>query len=70
MDYVLLAENIKQWAAELGFQKAGITDIDLRQHEPQLQRWLDANYHGEMDWMARHGMMRARPNELLPVQFG
>lgn len=28
--------------------------------------WLDAGYHGEMDWMARHGMMRARPAELLP----
>lgn len=66
MDYVLLAEKIKQWAVELGFQKAGITDVDLRKHEPQLQRWLDANYHGEMDWMARHGMMRARPDELLP----
>ncbi|MDI5036144.1 hypothetical protein MJM43_33715, partial [Salmonella enterica subsp. enterica serovar Montevideo] len=23
-------------------------------------------YHGEMAWMARHGMMRARPHELLP----
>ncbi|MDP1103379.1 DUF1730 domain-containing protein, partial [Klebsiella pneumoniae] len=34
--------------------------------EPKLQAWLDKQYHGEMDWMARHGLMRARPHELLP----
>lgn len=31
-----------------------------------MQAWLDKQYHGEMNWMARHGMMRARPQELLP----
>lgn len=44
----------------------GICDTDLSASEPALQAWLDKNYHGEMDWMARHGMMRARPQELLP----
>ncbi|PKF80569.1 tRNA epoxyqueuosine(34) reductase QueG [Vibrio sp. vnigr-6D03] len=66
MDYSELAVKIKQWAIELGFQKVGICDVDLKEHEKPLQDWLDAGYHGEMDWMARHGMMRARPNELLP----
>lgn len=66
MNYQLLAQKIKQWGQELGFQKVGITDIDLSQHEAQLQRWIDAGYHGSMDWMARHGMMRARPQELHP----
>ncbi len=61
-----LAQRIKQWGQALGFQHVGITDVDLKQHEAQLQRWLDNGYHGEMDWMARHGMMRARPDELLP----
>ncbi|MDF5372062.1 tRNA epoxyqueuosine(34) reductase QueG, partial [Vibrio parahaemolyticus] len=51
---------------ELGFQKVGICDVDLSEHEAALQKWLDAGYHGSMDWMARHGMMRARPHELLP----
>ena len=60
-----LADNIKQWGFELGFQHVGICDIDLSKHEMPLQRWIDAGYHGEMDWMARHGMMRARPAELL-----
>ncbi|KXI21584.1 tRNA epoxyqueuosine(34) reductase QueG [Photobacterium sanguinicancri] len=66
IDYNALALQIKLWGKELGFQHVGICDVDLSQHEAQLQRWLDAGYHGDMDWMARHGMMRARPHELLP----
>ncbi len=66
IDYQQLADQIKTWGQELGFQQVGISDIDLSQHEAELQRWIDAGYHGEMDWMARHGMMRARPAELLP----
>ena len=66
VNYQELADKIKMWAKELGFDKIGISDIDLSEHEVELQRWLDSGYHGDMDWMERHGMMRARPNELLP----
>lgn len=66
VNYPELAEQIKQWGQELGFAQVAITDIDLSQHEAQLQRWLDANYHGEMEFMAAHGMKRARPAELVP----
>ncbi|MBT0018282.1 tRNA epoxyqueuosine(34) reductase QueG [Vibrio alginolyticus] len=66
MNYEQLAQQIKVWGKELGFQKIGICDVDLSEHEAALQKWLDAGYHGSMDWMARHGMMRARPHELLP----
>ncbi|EGQ8496302.1 tRNA epoxyqueuosine(34) reductase QueG [Vibrio alginolyticus] len=66
MNYEKLAQQIKVWGKELGFQKVGICDVDLSEHEAALQKWLDAGYHGSMDWMARHGMMRARPHELLP----
>ncbi len=61
-----LADNIKKWGKALGFQKVGITDIDLKDQEANLQTWLDNDYHGEMDYMAKHGMKRARPEELLP----
>jgi len=61
-----LADNIKNWGKALGFQKVGITDIDLKDQEANLQKWLDNDYHGEMDYMAKHGMKRARPEELLP----
>jgi epoxyqueuosine reductase len=66
LDLHQLAQQIKQWGRELGFQQVGICDTDLSAEEPKLQDWLAKQYHGEMDWMARHGMMRARPHELLP----
>lgn len=66
LDFHQLALDIKQWGLDLGFQQVGICDTDLTLEEPRLQAWLDKHYHGDMDWMARHGMMRARPHELLP----
>ncbi len=66
LDLSALSENIKLWGKELGFQEVGITDIDLKQHESKLQQWLDKGYHGEMDYMEKHGMKRARPDELHP----
>ncbi|AWB69102.1 tRNA epoxyqueuosine(34) reductase QueG [Saccharobesus litoralis] len=63
---VHIKSQIKAMAQTLGFQALGVSDIDLSIEEPRLQAWLDNNYHGEMDYMARHGMMRARPAELQP----
>jgi epoxyqueuosine reductase len=59
-----LARSIKLWGQELGFAAVGITDTDLKLEEPKLQDWLDKGYHGDMGYMANHGMMRARPHEL------
>jgi epoxyqueuosine reductase len=61
-----LARAIKAWGAELGFADVRITDVDLTHAEAGLQAWLDAGHHGEMDYMASHGMKRARPAELVP----
>ncbi|HVK95498.1 MAG TPA: tRNA epoxyqueuosine(34) reductase QueG [Noviherbaspirillum sp.] len=61
-----LALTIKAWGRELGFAEIGIAGIDLSQAEAGLQAWLDAGYHGDMDYMAAHGMKRARPAELVP----
>ena len=66
LDLNQLAQKNKQWWLELGFQQEGFTDTDLSASEPKLQAGLDKQYHGEMDWMARPGMLRARPHELLP----
>lgn len=62
----MLALSIKAWGRELGFADVGISDIDLGPAEAGLQAWLDNGYHGEMDYMAAHGMKRARPAELVP----
>ena len=60
------AELIKSWGIELGFQQLGITDINLDAAEERLRQWLQANYHGTMDYMTRHGTQRSRPGELVP----
>lgn len=66
IDYTQLSVAIKQWAKELGFTAAGITDIDLSLAEHRLQQWLSKKFHGDMDYMERHGTKRSRPNELIP----
>ena len=59
-------EQLQAWARELGFGSLGVADIDLSDAEPGLRAWLQAGFHGEMDYMARHGARRARPAELVP----
>ncbi|MDE2449523.1 MAG: tRNA epoxyqueuosine(34) reductase QueG [Gammaproteobacteria bacterium] len=53
-------------ARELGFDRIGVARIDIPEDEQHLLRWLDAGFHGEMDYMRRHGTMRSRPQELAP----
>jgi epoxyqueuosine reductase len=65
-DYAALAQTIKQWGRELGFQQVGIADTELGQHERHLLNWLDRGRNGTMDYMARHGVKRSRPAELEP----
>ena len=66
MDFEALARRIKAWGTELGFQKVGIADADLSAAEPRLLEWLAQGWHGDMEYMARHGALRARPAELRP----
>ena len=61
-----LLENIRAWADELGFDQIGVSDTDLGEHEAHLLNWLNNGLQGEMDYMARHGTKRSRPQELLP----
>ncbi|MET0981386.1 MAG: tRNA epoxyqueuosine(34) reductase QueG [Telluria sp.] len=61
-----LTRAIKAWGAELGFADLRIADVDLAHAEEGLRAWLAAGHHGEMDYMASHGMKRARPAELVP----
>ncbi len=51
---------------ELGFQAIGIAGTDLGQAEARLLEWLAQGCHGEMDYMANHGVKRSRPQELVP----
>jgi epoxyqueuosine reductase len=66
LDFSALARDIRAWGLELGFGEIGIADTGLETEEAHLLAWLDAGRHGEMDYMARHGVRRARPAELVP----
>ena len=59
--WVNLSLQIKQWGLELGFGQVGITDTDLSAAEGHLQNWLAHDFHGDMDYMQRHGLKRSRP---------
>ena len=50
----------------LGFDHIGITDTDLQHAETAHQAWVAKGFHGEMDYMAKHGTKRTRPAELVP----
>jgi epoxyqueuosine reductase len=58
--------RLRGWAKELGFSQIGVAGIDLSSAERGLAAWLEAGWHGTMTYMARHGMKRARPAELVP----
>ena len=57
---------MRQWAAELGFSQIGVADVDLSSAEAGLLDWLSRGFHGDMHYMASHGLKRARPAELVP----
>jgi epoxyqueuosine reductase len=61
-----LPEQLQLWGRQLGFSQIGIAPVDLSNAEPGLLAWLAAGHHGSMDYMQRHGLMRARPAELVP----
>ena len=60
-----LAQQIKQWGNQIGFDAVGIADIELAQHEQYLNKWLSEGMHGEMDYMHKHGSKRSHPEQLV-----
>jgi len=64
--FVALARSVKRWGAELGFQQVGIADCELGEAETRLLEWVGKGFHGEMEYLERHGTKRSRPAELIP----
>ncbi|MDB2705493.1 tRNA epoxyqueuosine(34) reductase QueG [Pseudomonadota bacterium] len=60
-----LHDKMQTWSQTLGFQQLGVSDVDLSKTEARFSSWLKAGFHGEMDYMSRHGSLRTRPAELL-----
>ncbi|GAB4393208.1 MAG: tRNA epoxyqueuosine(34) reductase QueG [Gammaproteobacteria bacterium] len=65
-NYQQLADDIKRWGRELGFQDIGISDIELTTYAQRLQQWLAQGYHGEMAYLERYAALRTAPEKLVP----
>ena len=66
LDSAALWSELQTAARELGFSQIGVTGVNLTEAEPGLEAWLAAGFHGSMNYMASHGLKRARPAELVP----
>lgn len=65
----LTLDQLQSWALELGF--SGLAVVPLAPRGPPMPteafaRWLDRGFAGDMDYLARHSDLRARPADLLP----
>lgn len=66
IDLHALAAQVRTLSRQLGFQRCGITGVELGQDQEHLRSWLAEGLYGSMDWMTRHADMRSRPAELIP----
>ncbi len=64
LDYVALKARIRELGRELGFADIGVARAEPGAAVDRLRAWLAAGMHGEMDYMARHFELRARPQQL------
>jgi len=65
-DLTTLKQELAALAAARGFDALGVSDVALDADAAHLERWLAQGKHGEMDYMAKHGTRRTRPDELIP----
>lgn len=61
-----LREQLKESAQALGFDAVGITLPSVEEERSNLQRWLDAGYHGEMSYLSREPEKRLNAANLVP----
>jgi len=64
-DTTELRKTIEEAALRLGFDAIGFSDIELNDHQVYLDKWIANGFHGEMDYMHKHGTKRSRPEELV-----
>ncbi|TAM13058.1 MAG: tRNA epoxyqueuosine(34) reductase QueG [Nevskiaceae bacterium] len=58
--------SLQAWAAEAGFDRAGVAHLALGDDLTHLRTWLAAGRHANMAWIARDPEMRATPARLRP----
>lgn len=62
-----IAHDIKRLAFEAGFDLCGITTPDVIPHAKKAyEDWIEIEYHGELDYMAKNIERRTNPSLLMP----
>jgi epoxyqueuosine reductase len=59
-------DQLRQWAQALGFASVGLAKTDLANYEPYVKAWLEAGFHGDMNYMSRGLSTRIDPSQLVP----
>lgn len=59
-------DDIRRHARSLGFEDVGVAHLDLGEDLAHLEAYLQAGFHGEMDYLARNIELRAQPAALHP----
>jgi len=66
-DYATIKQNIEAQARSAGFDVVRFASAEAApDNAVRLQAFLDADHHGEMDWMAQRQAWRADPKSLWP----
>jgi epoxyqueuosine reductase len=65
-DLGALADAIKAQGRSLGFRQLGISGTELDADRAYLERWLELERHGSMQYMEKHGAKRSTPEALVP----
>ena len=60
-----LLGKLREKAHELGFSAVGVTDPDVNDHVPHLEKWLEDDFHASMEWFKRHLNLRKDPRLLV-----
>lgn len=58
--------ELKQAARSLGFDLAGIADVQPARHAAAYRSWLEAGYQADMDWIGRNVALRSDPSVWQP----
>jgi epoxyqueuosine reductase len=59
-------QEIKRWAADLGFDDCRIAKAREATHAADFNQWIADGKHGEMNWLERTPERRCDPREVLP----
>lgn len=61
----LTAAQLRAWALEEGFDRAGIARLTPSEHGEAFEEWLARGDHAEMGYLERRTQMRLDPREIL-----